>query len=120
MILASPPRIGDESKLRLVEPRSSRDPRCRARRSNPGVLGLLTIPGQQPDRVAGLSGYRRDRKPQPNERAAREEAAGHIPSHQLGDFEPEPTERSEAHAPEKHGGGHGDPPSLVEHPGEQR
>jgi hypothetical protein len=39
-------------------------------------LRLLTIPGQQPDRVAGLSGYRRDRKPQPNERAAREEGGG--------------------------------------------
>src|ERR1700729_1956900 len=111
MMLTSPPRIGDESKLRLGRtaivhaiPLSSR--------------GKLSIPGQQPDRVAGLSGYRRDRKPQPNERAAprrgRRATFLHIssPSHQLRDFEHEPTEPSEADTPEKHGGGHGDPPSL--------
>ena len=125
MIPTSPPRIGDESKLRLGRTAIVTRSRCRAGGSNPGVLGLLTVPGQQPDRVAGLSGYRRDRKPLPNARAAatrRRATFLHIssPSHQLADFEHEPTERSEAHAPEKHGGGHGDPPSLVEHPGEQR
>jgi hypothetical protein len=41
-------------------------------------------------------------------------------SHQLGDLEEEPAKGREPRGPEKHDGGHGVPPGLMKHPGEQR